>query len=223
MNPIDRSAATELDPRPVASQQAAGAARRLLRTGAATLAGGGALVLASGLINPGPGLSGVHDATYPSGHLLNGLGYLLMVLGLPVLAWCLGPRLGVAGGIGYVALVVRYVLSTGSQLFQATVYRSMAGHPELHALLAAGGPLSTIYGSHSDQVTLVLAIGLLPLAWALWRADRSLRTPAVLLLVSAVTNVLVTPLALIAISVLVIWLGLRIAIHEDVTHPLRSR
>lgn len=194
-----------------------------LRTAAAVMGSGGVLLLADVFINPGPGLTSVNDSLFVAGHLLNAVAYLMLALGLPAVAVSVGRSLGLLGALGYACLVIRYTLSTGSQLFQAGIYHTLAQQPGMRPHLAEGGDLASIYGQWDDAVSLILGIGMLALVPALWRADRSLRAPAGLFLAVALTEIVLTPASLLLVAILVIWLGLRIIRNGDVRRPLRAR
>jgi hypothetical protein len=195
----------------------------LLHAAASVMITGGVLLLGDLLINPGPGIDNAHKSLFVSGHLFNAIAYLVLVLGLPALAASLGRSLGVLGALGYASLVTRYALSTGSQLFQAGIYHTLAQQPGMRPRLSAGGDLSTIYGTWDDTLSLILGLGMLALVPALWRAGRAMRAPSALLVVVAVTEIFFTPLSLIAVAVLVIWLGARIVRHGDVREPFRQQ
>ena len=195
----------------------------LLHTAAATMATGGVLLLIDVIINPGPGLDHVNSSLYVSGHLLNAAAYVALVLGLPALAVALGRSRGVLGTIGYACLEIRYILSTGSQLFQAGIYHALARQPGLRAHLEHGQNLSSIYGRWDDVTSLLLGMGMLALVPALWRAGRTMRAPALMFLLIAVTEIVFTPVSLLLVAVLVIWLGLRIIRFDDIRRPLRRR
>ncbi len=193
------------------------------RVGGAVLAVGGFTLLTGLLVVPGPFVADVGASTWVPGHALNVAGYLLLVIGLPTVAGSLGPRLRWTGAVGYAALMTRFALSSGSHLYSMWLLPQLAPHRELHDDLTSAGPLASIYSGHGDLINLVLAIGLVGLAWTFWRCPRHLRMVAVLLLVTAVAQAASNPLALLGYAVLAIWLGLRLAVRGRVEAALVVR
>ncbi len=191
------------------------------RPGGAALLLGGLSFLAGALILPGPDAADAHRSGWDYGHLLSGLGFLLLTLGLPTVAASLGRRLGVLGAIGYVALMLRCVLSTGSHLYSWWIVPTLAAQPELHARMTGDGSLVTIYHGHGDAISAAVALGLLCLTISLWRNGSGFRVAAVLAFCAALGQALTNPAGLLALALLGIWLGLQLTVRGDVGVALR--
>lgn len=192
------------------------------RAGGAALLLGGLSFIAGGLVLPGPDAADVHRFGWAAGHLLSAVAFLLLGIGLPAVAVALGRRLGVLGAVGYLALVIRCVLSTGSHLYSWWTVPKLVDEPALHAQLVDDGPLMSIYAGYGDAINAAIAIGLLCLAIALWRLGSGFRAAAVLALCAAVGEALSNPLGLLALAVLGIWLGLPLTLRGRVGVALRG-
>lgn len=192
------------------------------RLGALAAVTGGVVMLASFLVVPGPDVADVHSAGWVPGHLLSAIGYLLLALGVPALAGSFGRRLGVAGLVGYAAVFVRCVLSTGSHLYSLWTLPLLAAHPELHSQVVPGGRLASIYSGHSDVIDVALGVGMLGLAFVLVRCGRGSRVPAAVMALAAAAQVLGSVFGVLLLPVVVLWLGARLLRRGDVTVPLRT-
>lgn len=190
------------------------------RFGGVTLALGGVTLLTGLFVVPGPWVADIGTATWVPGHALNLVGYLLLVVGFPAVIASFGERLRWPGFLGYAALMMRFALSSGSHLYSMWLLPQLAAHQELLPDLTAPAPLASIYDGHNDLINVVLATGTLGLVWALWRYDRGLRVPAVVLAAGAGCQAISNPLALLLYAVLAIWLGLRLAGRGRIETPL---
>lgn len=189
---------------------------------------GGAILFAALLVSPGPNIARVHDALWVPAHALHVVGFMLILLGFPAAVASLGRRLDttntVFATIGYVALMARCALSTGSHLYSMWILPQLAGHPELHsATRADSGGLANIYAGHGDLINAVIGAGFIALAIALWRSGRRLRIVAGLTVLIGIGEILTNPVALLLLAVVAMWLGLRLVVRDDVSIPLRSR
>ena len=125
------------------------------------------------------------------------------------------------GTIGYVALLTRFVFSTGSHMYSLWTMPELVKHPGLVAAMHEGKPLASIYSTHGDLINLVLGVGLLGLVYAMLRIGRPMRTLAVFLALAAVSEVFSFPLALPFFGIVAIWFGLRLTIRDDVAATMR--
>jgi hypothetical protein len=208
-----------LDQTQTSSPRTAPPGRRL---GATALITGGVTQLVGFVVVPGPGVADVHSRAWVPGHLLLVVGFLLLALGLPAIGSSLGSRLGVAGWIGYAAVMTRCVLTTGSHLYYASVLPTLAAHPDLHRQLTSDGKLASIYGGHGDYVSAVLGASMLGLAYALARCGRGLRVIAAMVALASVAEFIGTPFGLVLLGITGIWLGARLVRSGDVFTPLRT-
>jgi hypothetical protein len=187
------------------------------------LAAAGVVQVVSLLVNPGPDVADVHSGGWVPGHVLGAAAYILFAAGLPALLTRTDRSYGVLGALGYLALAVPFAVSTGSQLYYLAILPELARFPQLHDTLAPSGRLASIYTTQNTNqvVTMVLAAATLPLALAMWRSAASLRRPAALLAVAQLAAMALTPLALVLMSVLAVWLGVRVQQTGDVAAVLR--
>jgi hypothetical protein len=177
---------------------------------ALSLVAGGVALAVSLTINPGPAIAHVHDATWASGHLLNGAAYLLILLGLPSLGAAGARWFGWTGSLGLGGLMVHFAVSGGSQLYYARISPVLAGLPSTHDQLGASGSLANVYGGWAEGFDVLAAIVLIALAIGLWHGGRSLRVPAALVFIAAAGELSITPVALVMYVIVSIWLGLRV-------------
>jgi len=189
---------------------------------------GGAILFTALLVSPGPDITRVHDAMWVPAHALHVVGFVMILLGFPAAFASLWRRLdtttAVFATIGYVALMTRCALSTGSHLYSIWILPQLAGHPELHsATRADSGGLASIYAGHGDLIGAVVGVGFIALAVALWRSGRTLRIVGGLTVLIGIGEIFTNPVALLLLAGIAMWLGLRLVVRDDVLTPLRSR
>lgn len=212
---------TRTDPPPASSTSTVRQPDR--RLGAVASIAGGLALLTSFVVLPGPDVADIHRSGWVPGHFLSAVAFLLLAIGLPVICARLGPRLGIAGLVGYVAVETRCVLSTGSHLYSLWILPTLASHHDLHRQLVDDGRLASIYAGHGDVVNVVLGAGMLGLAVALARSGSGMRVVAALTALAAVAESVSNPLSLLLLAIVGIWLGMRLLYRGDVSTTLRRR